>query len=371
MRVLYDYQAFSMQRYGGVSRYVAEIVSGIRAAHPEIDAEFAGRYAANEYLAAVGETGGTDLLHRYGGRGRGSLLAVADALNARRVERRMDAGGIDIYHPTYYHTVARTRSGGPAVVLTVHDMIHELFAGVPDRERVCALKRRSVERADRIVAVSAHTAADLQRLLAVPAEKITVIHHGCPLTGREPDNEALALPERFVLYVGARTGYKNFAGLLEAIAPLMAIDPGLTLVCAGAGAFTPAERELAARLGIAGRLVQTPADDASLATQYRGATLFVCPSRYEGFGLPLLEAMTLGCPSAASGVSSLPEVGGEAAAYFDPASPEDMGAVIGRLLADPDERERLADAGLKRARLFSWDASAEAHAALYCAASAS
>lgn len=371
MHVLYDYQAFSMQRYGGVSRYVAEVVSRIRSGHPDTTAEFAGCYAANEYLERLGETGVSDAFHRYGGRGRGRLMRLADARNARAVERRIDAGGIDVYHPTYFHTVPRERASGPAVVVTVHDMIHELIAEVPDRERVMALKRAAVARADRVIVPSGHTRDDLCRLLGTPADKVTVIPHGCSFSGTEPDDPALALPERFVLYVGSRIGYKNFTVLLEAIAPLMAADPGLHLLCAGGGALTPAEEALATRLGVAAQVRGTPADDASLATQYRHATLFVCPSRYEGFGLPLLEAMVFGCPVAASNVSSLPEVGGEAVAYFDPADPASITAVIARLLTSADERAALARAGRERARLFSWEASAAAHVAVYSAVSSS
>jgi len=368
VRVLYDYQAFSMQRYGGVSRYVASVVSAIRASGEDVTAEFAGGYANNEFLAALGEPQPRTLLHRRQGRGAGTLQAAADLLNARLVERRIDAGGIDVAHPTYYHTVPRERAAGPAVVLTVHDMIHELF-DLPDGERVRALKRSAVERSDRIVAVSEHTAHDLRELLGVPAEKIAVIPHGRTFLGTEQGDESLATPERFVLYVGSRTGYKNFARLAEALAPLMADDPALALVCAGGGPLNADETALADRFGLTGRIVSAPADDASLVTLYRRATLFCCPSRYEGFGLPLLEAMSLGCPAVASDASSLPEVGGDAVRYVDPESAGSMTAVIDELLGDEGARRSLTEAGLARASRFSWEASAAAHIALYRAAS--
>jgi glycosyltransferase involved in cell wall biosynthesis len=368
MRVLYDYQAFSMQRYGGVSRYVASLVTAIRASDAEVFVEFAGRYAQNEFLAGLGEPAPMTLFHRRSGRGAGALAGIADALNKRLVERRIDAGGIDVLHPTYYHTVPRERAGGPAVVLTVHDMIHELF-DLPDGERIRALKRRAIERADRIVAGSENTRRDLQRHLGVAADKIAVIPHGRTFTGNESGNDALELPGRYILHVGSRVGYKNFTGLIEAIAPLMVADKTLALVCAGGGPLTAAEDAFLGRSAIADRVHPSPADDASLVTLYRQAALYVCPSRYEGFGLPLLEAMSLGCPAAASRTSSLPEVGGEAVRYFDPESVEEMRAVITELLADADARRALAEAGLARAATFSWAASAAAHVALYRAVS--
>ncbi len=368
MRVLFDYQAFSMQRYGGVSRYVYELVSGIRERHPDITADFAGRFAQNEYLTRLGENHASSLFHSYQGRGRGTLVAVADALNARACDRRLCAGGVDVVHPTYYHTTPRRRPGSPPVVLTVHDMIHELFDDLPDGARLRALKRSAVGRADHIITASANTSKDLQRLLEVPPSKITVIHHGCSFRGNEPGSQGLALPERFVLFVGSRLGYKNFSTLVQAASPLLKADPSVHLVCAGGGAFTKRERELFERNGIAGSVLQTPADDASLAAQYRRALVYVCPSVYEGFGLPLLEAMAFGCPAASSGASSLPEVGGDAVRYFDPMSPSEMSAVLGDLITDAGARAALGAAGRERSRHFSWEASVSAHLGVYRAA---
>ncbi|MCX8006491.1 MAG: glycosyltransferase family 4 protein, partial [Coriobacteriia bacterium] len=305
------------------------------------------------------------IFHRYRGRGCGALMRVADALNATLVERRVAAGGVDVYHPTYYHTLLARRPRPPAVVLTVHDMIHELFDQVPDRERLCALKRRAVDRADVVVVPSMSTRGDLQRLIGVPDDRIVVIPHGSNFTGDEPGDGSVEFPDRFVLFVGSRWSYKNFRRFFEAMARIMADDPELHLVCAGGGGFTKEELGLFAKAGLAERVHARPGHDRALAAAYRRASVFVFPSLYEGFGMPVLEAMAFGCPVVASRVSSLPEVGGDAALYFDPLDLEDIAGTVSAVLRSDDLRARLSAEGRRRASRFSWDAAVRAHADLY------
>ncbi|MBE0417862.1 MAG: glycosyltransferase family 4 protein [Coriobacteriia bacterium] len=363
MRLVYDFQVFSMQRFGGVSRYFTELISGIRDWHPDVDVELVGRWADNTSLGRLGVPY-TRLFHLYGGRGRGRLITIADYLNWKMVRRRTAAGDMCVYHPTYYQMHQPTGGGGCPVVLTVHDMIHELFE-LPDREKTMESKRRAVEAADHIITGSEHTKRDVQELLGVDGANITVIPHGRTFRGDEPGNRQLALPERFILYVGARAGYKNFSGFFDAIAEILRGDPSLHLVCAGGCDFTASERASFERAALSARILHTPADDASLATQYRRALLLAFPSKYEGFGLPVLEAMSFGCPVVCSDASSVPEVGGDAVRYFDPDSVTDMVQGVNAVLSDDVYRSALQTAGRQRANQFSWRASVEAHLEVY------
>lgn len=352
-----------MQPYGGVSRYFSEIITGIRALEGGVSAEVVGRYASNEFLPRIGVTGASSLLHAYQGRGRGVLLEIADHANNRILDRRLSRGGVDVCHLTYHHTLPR--STDVPLVLTIHDLIHELFPEVPARRGFAELRRAAAERADRIITGSESAAHDVRSMLGVPADKITVIHHGSTFTGEEPGNPDLRLPGRYVLYVGARVGYKNFLGMVEAIAPVMRDLPDVHLVAAGGGPFTAEETTFLTQAGIAGRAHQMPADDRSLATLYRSAQVFVLPSKYEGFGLPVLEAMAFGCACAVSNASSVPEVGGDAVAYFDPASPDEIAEAVRTLLEDTATRRALESAGRVRAATFTWERSARAHLAVY------
>jgi len=168
---------------------------------------------------------------------------------------------------------------------------------------------------------------------------------------------------RFFLWVGERHTYKNFAATLEAWGKSQAART-TSLLCVGGGPLRASEREATAALGVGDRVRQVTLSDAQLAWAYRHAVGLLYTSRCEGFGLPLVEAMSLGCPVVASNASSMPEVAGDAAFYVDPADSESIRAGVERCLAT--DREPALEARLReRAARFSWDRSAEAHEALY------
>lgn len=366
MRVLFDLQAFSMQEYGGVSRYIGEVAGGIARLHPEVDVSFAGRFAAdNIHLRSLGVPTST-ALHTYRGRGRGRIALLADRLNQRLVDARLRSGATDVLHATYYHTRPAADIPVP-VVLTVHDMIHELFEDLPRREWTMEHKRAAIRRADHLIVPSVSTAEDVTRILGVDAGTITVIPHGSTFVGDEPDRGELVTPDRYLLYVGVRYSYKGFRQFCEAVGSLARSFPGLKGVVAGGGAFTPDEHAMMGELGVSGIIVHIPCDDECLPTLYRRAALFIAPSLYEGFGLPVVEAMQFGTPSVVSASSSLPEVGGDAVAYFEPGSVASLVDVAGSLLSDEPARRGLSEAGYERARRFTWERSVDAHLAVYSA----
>jgi alpha-1,3-rhamnosyl/mannosyltransferase len=166
------------------------------------------------------------------------------------------------------------------------------------------------------------------------------------------------LPERYILYLGSNKPHKNLVRLVEAWAVLQ--PQPLPLVVAGFwDARYPGPRQHAEELGIEEVIWLGPVPEQDLPALYTGATLFVFPSLYEGFGLPVLEAMACGTPVACSDSSSLPEVAGDAAILFDSTDVGDMAEAIGLLLGNPDLRQRLAKAGLQRAKRFSWQRTAK------------
>jgi glycosyltransferase involved in cell wall biosynthesis len=281
--------------------------------------------------------------------------------------------GVDLVH-----SLASTAPvwGAFRRVVTVHDLIYRVYPEAHSGVLTYGMRvlvRAAAMRSHRIMADSVSTRDDLERYLKVPSSKIDVVPLGVGTTARAaPEDEAalrarLSLGERpVVLSVSAKRPHKNLLRLLEALAR---IEPGErpVLVLPGYATWHEAElRERAAALGIVDdvRFLDW-VTDAELEGLYAAAAAFVFPSLYEGFGLPVLEAMTRGVPVACSDRSSLPEVAGDAALLFDPERVDDIAGAIRRLLSEPDLAERLRVAGREQARRFTWAAAARGVLASY------
>lgn len=360
MRVLYDHHVFQMQRYGGVSRYFYELISHLIRQGGVEPSLFLGFYV-NAYgveklpgLRAVKGMPRPDVpaLQRF-------FPKLADLW----LQRAYDLGRFDLFHQTYYTAHDPVRGRCPSV-LTVYDMIHELH---PQSERqkewMVAMKRPSVDRSDAVIAISESTKRDLMRLYGTPGEKIHVIHLANSLTVEAAATSPA--PRPYVLFVGSRGGYKNFELLARAYARRPKLAREFDLVCFGGGEFTPDERSLIAQLGIGERVRLFTGADEVLATLYRHAAVMAYPSRYEGFGLPALEAMHYGCPVIVADTSSLPEVVGDAAERVVPDSEESLAEALGRVLSDTDWRSELVRRGHEQEARFSWERCAAETLALY------
>ena len=314
--------------------------------------------------AGLGPTG--EAVAAGGARGLPHLLRMGRAIAARQPEL--------VFFPASYSWVpAPTRA--PQVV-TIHDAIPERFPRLifPRRRNHLLWRAKGwLARATstRVLTVSQAARDDLVSILGVPPERIDVTSEAADpvFAPRDVDRRAVlsrhgldpALPA--VLYVGGFNAHKNVLALVDAAA---ALETSVSLVLAGdtsGGGFydnLPAIRERLARHPELERRVAFPgwlADD-DLVDLYNAAVCLVLPSLAEGFGLPVAEAMACGCPVVCSDRTSLPEVAGGAALLVDPESPTEIGAALGRVLAEPDLRESLRDRGLTRAAALTWDAAA-------------
>lgn len=291
----------------------------------------------------------------------------------QHVPRRAHALHVDIVH-----SLASTAPawGRFKRVTTIHDLHYKVVPGAHFGLRglgMRALVPLAAARSDRILAVSQATKRDLIDHLKTPAAKIDVVPNGVsPLAGVVPTparelRTRLGLGERRVLLsVSAKRPHKNLLRLLDAVAGIPAERRPLLVI---PGYPTPHEEELRARaaaLGIEGDVVM-PAwvSAADLEGLYALAAAFIFPSLYEGFGLPLLEAMARGVPVASSNRASLPEVAGNAALLFDPEDTRALRAAIERLLADEQLADRLRSAGAERVSSFTWERTAELTHAAY------
>ncbi len=254
--------------------------------------------------------------------------------------------------------------------VTVHDLIHHRArpSGLAAHSRITgAIVAAGARRADRVVAISEQTAADLQAVLGIPRERIDVVPNGIAPPAVAPTPEAalrarLELGDRPLIFSpSARQPHKNIDGLIAAHALLPTPRPLLVLP----GYVTGRDdllRKRAGALGIGADIRMLGwIDQADLEGLYAYSRALVFPSLYEGFGLPVIEAMLRGLPVACSGRGALAEVAGDAALFFDPQNPGAIAQTVSTLLTDDALRERLITAGRERAAHYTWERSAQGY----------
>jgi glycosyltransferase involved in cell wall biosynthesis len=359
MRIFFDHQIFAFQNYGGISRYFVEVINHLHK-YPDVKLKFPILFSNNEYLTNNQVIKSTSFFRNYNIKGKGTLMMKLDTSLTRLAMRTSD---YDIFHPTYYHPYHLGLNKKPTVV-TCYDLIHEIY--IQDDKKSLDMKKRVLERADKIIAISKHTKSDLIKFYNIPEDRVEVIYLANSL---EPTSNPSFIPvdkkKKYLLYVGNRNLYKNFTVFLKAIAPLLRKSKDLSLFCAGGGKFTKDENELFNTLRIETQVEHYPGSNDSLYTLYSNAIAFIYPSLYEGFGIPLLEAMSCGCPVLASNTSSLPEVGGGAALYFEPTDEESIRFAVERLIGDTQLQDDLKRKGTERTKEFTWEKTARQSYTLY------
>lgn len=260
-------------------------------------------------------------------------------------------------------------------VITIHDLAFVRYPGLltPESANYYGQVRKAAESADTVIAVSEATRGDVVELLGTDPAKVTVVYEAAgedcvPLDREEVErNRAiLELPRRFVLFVGTIEPRKNLPVLLKAYARVWK-EHGVPLVIAGKKGWLYEEVFRAQdTLGLTdGVRFVGGVPGGQLPYYYNAAECLVLPSIYEGFGLPVLEAMACGIPVVASNVSSLPEIAGDAGMLVDPEDPGALADAISRVLSDEQLRGNLARRGLERAAGFSWKRAAAETLAVY------
>lgn len=357
MRIAFDYQAFCIQSYGGVSRYYVRLAEQFIAGKQEVGI-FAPLHR-NRYVKGlpVGVVHGY-ALSLYPPRSGRVMLPLNHVFSKRAIQKWQP----QVVHETYYSRWGSAPKSCPTVG-TVHDMIHELFSDqFPARDKTTMLKRVAIDRADHVICVSENTRRDLVNLFGTREEKISVVHHGFESFASDfmPIKKTTDPIKPYLLYVGNREGYKNFSGFVRAVASSGRLKADFNILAFGGGRFSPSEMTLLTELGFqSDQARQLGGDDTLLGHLYDQATAFVFPSLYEGFGMPPLEAMVHQCPVISSNTSSMPEVIGDAGEFFDPKSIDDMAVAIERVVYSPSRTQDLIERGRKRLDLFSWERCAD------------
>jgi glycosyltransferase involved in cell wall biosynthesis len=347
----------------GLARYARELIGALAA----VDGE--NRYLLFPLLAEAPERRFREVFPE---------LPPSFALAPRRAPA---PGEVDLFHCT---TAAVPHGEGLPLVYTLYDLTfltHPRVHTLDNRLHCLRGLARALARRARLIAISEQTRRDAAAQLALAADGVAVIHPAAGAAFRPRDAAEVArVRERYgvagpyVLSVGVREPRKNLGRLLEAFSRLPGeLREGVRLALAGGRGWGEEDLEgRAAALGLAGRVLWLGrVAEEDLPALYSGAEVFAFPSLYEGFGLPPLEAMACGVPVVTSGAGSLPEVVGEAALVVDPGDADSIRDGLAALLADPERRRRLREAGLARAAGFSWQRAAERTLAVYRAAAGS
>lgn len=351
LRVAFDHRIFVHQKHGGISRYFARLAEHL----PEfgVEPKIISPLYQTEYLRDMPKrlVWGRPFNHSP------KLLRSAAVLGEAVARPLASLFGADIVHETYHH-FRRVAPSRAKIVTSVYDLIWER-SPTPKRDQyiipfIRRNLREQVHRADKIICISESTRRDLLEFHPGVADKTEVILFGFdPVAPAEPTPPPH--PKPYLLYVGMRwRGYKNFGGMISAYGASEKLRTEFDLVFVGGGAFNAEELSLIASAGVEGKVFQRNADDQALQNFYRYAHLFVYPSLYEGFGMPLLEAMAADCPVVCNKISSMPEVCGDAAEYAFPDQLESLQAAMERVAFSSERADALREAGRARLKLFSW-----------------
>lgn len=322
VRILFDHQVFSLQNYGGITAYYERLIPGLN--NYDIQSNVSLLISSNYQISRIKEHVFLDLSEKFV---RKFLKYIYFLINSIYTIILINFSEYDIYHATYYETFFLRYLGNRKLVLTIYDCTYE-ESGVDQKwsNRIIVNRKKLINRADVIIAISNEVKNDILKYYKIPSRKIKVVYLFSPL-GKNSirGDRKLLKSKRFVLYVGTREFNKNFGRFLEAFGKVNAEFPDISLTCLGGGAITTSEKFLIERLGLSDDVEHIPIKtDQDTINFFHGALMFVYPSLKEGFGIPILNAFVCGCPVVASDIPVFREVANTSFLSFDPLSVDNM-----------------------------------------------
>ena len=367
MKVLYDLQAFQWTRYSGIPRYFTELISqfrmmddvdvqlpcaycmnrGYQNLFPNMKSSF--RWKMNDWIIDKSEK----IIHKNPAR----YLSNVEKKSLQYIT----GDDYDVFHPSSTNPRYLKHIQRNPYVLTIHDLSLEIYpelVSLPFAYGSTLNTKLVLDKASRFIAVSENTKKEFVEYYDIDSDLVDVVYLGPTLDCLDSITAHDEDIKQYLLYVNMRTGRKNFYSFVAAIKNIL-IDNNLQLVCSGGGNFTQDELGFIKAHGVYGLVKYVPADDKKLQSLYRNALAFVFPSIYEGFGIPILEAFSCGCPVILSDASCLPEVGGDAAVYFNPKDVVSMRNAVERVVSDEKLRNQMRERGYKQLEKFSWRKCAE------------
>lgn len=381
-KVLFDCQAFDMQTHGGVSKCFTELFKHLPL---EMAAEIGVIETDNVYLQELGFPplgyvydhfiselnfpAKRFLYKAYKNiiAGHPSRWDRRPRINQYYSEKLIKRGDFDVFHPTFFNDYFLSFIKNKPFVVTVHDMIPELFPQYYAKDDVqIRLKRKVMPLASHIVAVSEQTKKDVVRLLNIPEEKVSVVYHG---TSFKPYVPSIAGQQdyEYLLYVGERHFYKNFMSFCQEVIPVLKRHQEMKVICTGMP-FSAEELCFFNEKEIADRFIHRfVRSEQEMLDLYHYAVAFIYPSSYEGFGIPILEAYKANCPVMLNRASCFPEIAGDAAVYFNMGDMKsDLADQLEALCSlNSEERNALLAKQRQRLQRYSWEQAARALGNIY------
>lgn len=354
MKILYDHRVFSVQRYGGISRYFYETIKRLNT-FDDVTTKLSLLISKNEYISKKDISSHFSNYTDKNFKGKYKILYFINKSNSIF---DIKSGDFDLFHPTYYEPYFLKHLKNKPFILTVYDNINERYSDLfPKKDNTIEKKELLIKKATKIIAISENTKKDIIDIYNIASDKIDVIYLGSTLgnisTIKKNEN-----PSKYFLYVGSRYKYKNFINLVYSISDLISKDKNLYLYCAGGVAFDAQELGLLKKLNLENNVKQFNLTDQKLIEMYSNAIAFIYPSLYEGFGIPILEAFACKTPVLCSNTSSLPEVAGNAALYFNPSDVDDIRRTIENIYCNNNLRDELIIKGDLQLKKFSWEKTA-------------
>jgi glycosyltransferase involved in cell wall biosynthesis len=362
MKIFFDYQIFYLQKYGGISNYFYNLSLGLKKKNNNIKIfspifkNMYGKKLLDEKII-IGKY--INNYPKYTGQ-------IINLINNKTTNYYLKKFNPEILHMTYYNN-SYSYSKNSINFLTIYDLIHEKFPNYyskPFLEFTLKKKKNAINKADHIICISENTKRDLINYYNVSEKKITTIYLGVDQDKEKPT--LIKKDKKFILYVGDRSKYKNFKNLLIAYSSSKLLSENFYLMCFGGGKFNQNEKNEFKNLRLSeNNIIQVFGDDKKLFSYYASAECLVIPSLYEGFGLPLIEAMSLDCPVICSKTSSLLEIGSDAVIYFDPYKVEDIKNKIEQFILDSDNKTQLSEKAKNNVKLYTWHDCVERTLELY------
>ena len=310
MKVAFTNSIFFRQKFGGVSRYFCSVMSELINAN--IDIKVFTLFFKNNYLKKIPKKNRQGIfIPRY------PVSNFLENQIEKVLNNQIQNSSYDIVHETYYSSEFLNFKGKKKVI-TVYDLIHEKFDNLYTKKNF-SLKKKIVDESDVVICISNNTKNDLMNYYKVPEKKIIVTYLGCDhlrYNHKDVEFKDLSLPENFILFVGSRLKYKNFRLFIESFASSKIIRDEFEIVCFGGGNFSNDEKKFFSELDLDKKIIHKHGSDYLLSYLYKKAKLFIFPSQYEGFGIPLIEAMSLGCPVLASDINVFREISEDGVNYF-------------------------------------------------------
>ena len=354
MKVFFDYAIFTHQRFGGVSNYIVNLVENFS---EQVDPLIISLFYKNHYLKKSNFADKIFFYNRVG-----FLIKYVNRANKIYFNRQLKNKKPDIIHLTYFNEknfyVSKAKK-----VITEYGLIKEKFYADKYKSQI-EYKKKIFEKVDQIICISNNTKKDLQQEYSIDASKISVVN--LAVNKDKSFRERFLNIRPFILYVGSRQKYKNFISAIKAYARSNKLKLNFDFVCFGGGNFLKNEEDLFRDLSLdRSRIHYFEGDDLDLNYFYHKARLFIFPSLYEGFGLPLLEAMNMECPVICSDTSCFPEIVNDAAILFDPTNIESLEFKMEKLIYDDKLLLNLKKKGNENLNKYSWKKCANETEQLY------